>query len=148
MSNFIKRVYHSYWFPRMFYRKHDGGSQSGVRGYFLIEWKPLFSIGLLNFSEGSREAYHNHAFPAITFWIKGSVIEKKLNGSYSLFKGFPSRPKYTPRSNCHKVIGLENSWAFTIRGVWNKTWFEIRDEKKITLKHGREFVRQEDYIHE
>jgi len=42
---------------------------------FLIEWKILFSIGILHFQEGSREAFHNHAFNAITFWLSGDVTE-------------------------------------------------------------------------
>lgn len=54
--------YHNKWFPRFFYKKFDGGKESGVVGYFLLEWKKVFSIGLLRFSKGSRENYHSHAF--------------------------------------------------------------------------------------
>jgi quercetin dioxygenase-like cupin family protein len=71
----FKTLYHHKWFPRFFYKKPDGGKESGVTGYFLIEWKPLFSIGLLHFKRGSREAFHSHAFNAVTFWLKGEVTE-------------------------------------------------------------------------
>jgi hypothetical protein len=57
------------WIPKFFYTKPDGGKDSGVTGYFLIEWKPIFSIGILHFKEGTREAYHNHAFNALTWWL-------------------------------------------------------------------------------
>ncbi len=41
----MKKIYHSKWFPRIFYTKPDGGTNSGVKAFFLIEWKILFSIG-------------------------------------------------------------------------------------------------------
>ncbi len=71
----MKKIYNSKWFPRLLYNKPDGGKDSGVTAYFLIEWKILFSIGILHFQEGSREAFHNHAFNAITFWLSGDVTE-------------------------------------------------------------------------
>jgi hypothetical protein len=47
----LKKIYNSKWFPRLFYVKPDGGKDSGVTAYFLIEWKVLFSIGLLRFKK-------------------------------------------------------------------------------------------------
>jgi hypothetical protein len=82
----IKHVYHSKWFPRVFYKKPDGGKDSGVTAYFLIEWKILFSIGVLRFKKGTREAYHNHAFNALTWWLKGKVTEEKINGEKKDFE--------------------------------------------------------------
>lgn len=38
---------------KLFSKSHDGGKDSGVTGYWLIESKSLFSIVLLRFSEGS-----------------------------------------------------------------------------------------------
>ena len=73
--NILKKIYHSKYFPRIFYVKPDGGKDSGVTGYFLIEWKWLFSIAILKFEEGSREAYHSHAFNAYTWWISGKVMK-------------------------------------------------------------------------
>jgi diphthamide synthase (EF-2-diphthine--ammonia ligase) len=74
----MKKIYNSKWFPRLFSVRSDGGKDSGVTAYFLIEWKPVISIGLLHFKPGTREAYHSHAFNALTWWLQGSVTEVKL----------------------------------------------------------------------
>lgn len=135
-------MYHSKWFPRLFYKKYDGGKESGVIGYFLIEWKILFSIGLLHFKEGSRENYHSHAFNACTWWLKGSVTEKTwLPYTHRRpEKTFvPSvKPKLTGRKEVHKVISHRDTWALTFRGPWKDTWYEIdKNNNKINLTHGR-----------
>lgn len=124
------------WIPRFFVKRTDGGNKSGVHAYWLVEWKKVCSIGILRFDTGSRTAYHSHAFNALTWWLKGKVTEvlypnTKLNFAPSI------KPKYTPRTNTHKVIAHVVTYAFTIRGPWNNTWVEIRDNKKITLTHGR-----------
>lgn len=147
MFKLLSKIYHSKWCPRFFYKKNDGGKESGVVGYFLIEWKPVFSIGLLRFSAGSREAYHTHAFNAYTWWLKGHVEEEQYlhharwRCDRKTFK--PSlKPKFTPRDNCHKVIGVKKTWAFTLRGPWEDTWQEYRptEDKMVTLTHGRKEV--------
>ena len=110
----MKKLYYSKWFPRFFYKKFDGGKESGVTGYFLIEWKILFSIGILKFNEGTREAFHNHAFNALTWWLKGRVTEIKIDTSEKEFT--PSFiPKYTSRKNFHKVFAHTNSIAIIVR---------------------------------
>jgi hypothetical protein len=43
----------------------DGGPESPVTAYVLVEIKSLFSVMLLHFS-GTREAFHSHAFNALT----------------------------------------------------------------------------------
>lgn len=143
----------SKWIPRLFYKKYDGGKESGVVGYFLIEWKPFFSIGLLRFSKGSREAYHSHAFNALTWFIKGKVTEERTNVK-SLYpveatedtkKDFgPSLiPKYTPKNNIHRVVAHETTYAITFRGGWEDEWYELRDNKEsfVVLTHGRQWTR-------
>ena len=65
---------------KLFKKSHDGGPNSGVTGYWLIEWKLGFSIVILRFSKGSREAFHSHAFNAWTWWIKGRVMEYFVDG--------------------------------------------------------------------
>lgn len=136
----IQNFYHSKWFPRIFYKKPDGGRDSGVTAFFLIEWKPVLSICLLRFSQGSREAYHTHAFNALTWWLKGNVQElfypTRRGRSWS-----PSIiPKYTPRSSCHKIMADRTTWAFSIRGPWMDTWEEQRGQKRVVLTHGRKIV--------
>lgn len=129
-------MFNSKYFPRMFYVKPDGGKDSGVAGYFLIEWKILFSIAILRFRTGSREAYHNHAFNAITWWLTGSVTEQKSTGEQKDF-GPSFRPKFTPRNNCHRIVAHRTSYALTFRGPWLDYWYEIRKGRKVFLTHGR-----------
>lgn len=129
------------WVPRLFYKKFDGGKDSGVTGYFLIEWKKFFSIGLLHFKEGSREAYHMHSFNAISWFIIGSVKEEHFDGTIKCFK--PSiKPKYTSRECFHKVFAYTDTWCFTIRGPWVDHWLEYREKEKrmVLLTHGRKEV--------
>ena len=135
----INKIYHSKWFPRIFYVKPDGGKDSGVTAYFLIEWKVLFSIGILHFKEGTREAFHNHAFNALTWWLKGDVTEIKLNDSEKGFK--PSIvPKFTSRKNFHKVKANKDTWALTFRGQWKDIWSEYKNGSYIKLTHGRKEI--------
>lgn len=135
----MRKIYNSKWFPRFFYVKPDGGKDSGVTAYFLIEWKVLFSIGILHFKEGTREAYHNHAFHALTWWLKGKVTEIKLFGHDKVF--IPSfKPKFTSKTNFHKVMAHKDTYALTIRGPWNNSWKEYRKDKYVTLTHGRKEI--------
>lgn len=46
----------------IFYKSKDGGQESTVIGYWLIECKQLFSIVLLKFEGPSRKAFHTR-FP-------------------------------------------------------------------------------------
>jgi hypothetical protein len=137
----MRKIYNSKWFPRLFYVKPDGGKDSGVTGYFLIEFKMLFSIGILHFKQGSREAFHNHAFNALTWWLKGNVTEVKLDGTKKDF-GPSLKPKYTSRDNFHKVVAHEDTYALTIRGPWVDKWKEYRKDKYVTLTHGRKVLTE------
>lgn len=142
----LQLFFHKY-LPRLFYKKFDGGKTSGVTGSFLIEWKPLFSIGLLHFKKGSRENYHSHAFNALSWFVKGRVTEEKLDGSKKDFSA-SIIPKFTPRTNCHRVISHGDTWCFTLRGPWNDTWSEFTpDGKEIVLTHGRKIVLDEIPTH-
>lgn len=128
------------WLPRFFYKKFDGGPDSGVIGRFLIEWKPFFSMGLLHFKKGSRENYHSHAFFGITWFLKGLVTEEKLEGEHKDF-GPSLIPKFTPRSNCHRVISHADTWALTFRGPWKDMWYEVNPSGDvIKMTHGRTVV--------
>lgn len=122
---------------KFFKKSYDGGKDSGVTGYWLIEWKGLFSIVLLRFSEGSREAFHSHAFNALTWWLKGAVVEQFQDGAESKLWGPSLIPKYTKRDNFHKVYALKVSWALSFRGPWSKTWKEEKNGEVYTLSNGR-----------
>lgn len=142
MRELLKSIYYHKWFPRFFYTKPDGGANSGVTGYFFLEWKPLFSVGILHFRKGTREAFHNHAFNAVSFWLKGSVTEVRHSSQLTQNKYFSAgfRPKFTPRSNCHKIIAHEDTYCLTLRGPWLDYWYEIRNGERVTLTHGRKIV--------
>lgn len=116
----------------------DGGSTSGVRGLFIVEIKPAFSIVLLRFSEGTREAFHEHAFNAVTLWLKGRVREHHLDGHVREFCA--GSVKTTPRGTFHKVEALSTAWALSVRGPWGDRWRECRDGRFVTLTHGRREV--------
>lgn len=136
----MNKIYHHKWFPRFFYTKPDGGLESGVTGYFLVEWKPFFSIGLLHFKKGSREAFHSHAFNAVTFWLKGSVTEVKFPTRDRASFSAGLKPKYTPRENFHKVIAHDDTYALTFRGPWLDYWYEFKQGNHLILTHGRKVI--------
>jgi hypothetical protein len=121
----------------------DGGSKSHVTGFFFVEIKSLFSIALLRFDHGTREAFHSHAFNAITLWLSGVVREHLYAGGSQLWT--PGQLKYTSRGCFHKVETLtKSSWALSVRGPWNPTWKEYlpKENKFVTLTHGRKIVNE------
>lgn len=125
---------------RLFQKAPDGGKKSGVIGHFLIEWKKGFSIVLLHFEKGTREAFHEHAFNAVTLWLKGRVREWHLDGSVRDFTA--GNLKLTLRSTFHKIEALESTWALSVRGPWVDRWREWRGGRFVTLTHGRKEVSE------
>jgi len=116
----------------------DGGPESRVWGFWLIEIKSLFSIALLRFEDGSRDAYHNHAFNALSWVLSGELVEMPLGSSTETYR--PSFwPIWTPRQRFHKVVSKGRTWALTVRGPWSRTWKEYlpKTNDHITLTHGR-----------
>lgn len=130
---------------KLFSKASDGGANSGVTGYFVIEIKWLFSIVLLRFEKGTREAFHEHAFNAVTLWLKGRVREHLRHAMMDIYApGGCSCPffkagdfKRTPRSAFHKIEALEETWALSVRGPWLDHWREDRRGRLVTLTHGR-----------
>lgn len=127
---------------RFLSKRCDGGSNSGVDGYWVVEIKSLFSIVLLKFNPNNRENFHSHAFNAITFWLKGRVIEERINleTKQKTFTKYSSGDiKYTPIENTHKVHCTKSAWALCFRGPWKNSWVEYNevDDKVINLTHGR-----------
>ena len=117
----------------------DGGEHSNVWGFWLVEIKSLFSIVVLCFEEGSREAYHSHAFNAYTWFITGDVDEHHMDGRVLNWK--PSfLPKYTSRSCFHKVFSNKRTFAISVRGPWLDKWKEYTKGETLTLTHGRKVV--------
>lgn len=135
---------------RVFFKRTDGGSETNVIGYWLIEWKSVFSIALLRFSEGSRENYHSHAFNAWSWIVSGKLREERLtiHDTYTAHKIQILKPSFKPvftgRDNLHKVHGIAPvTWALTVRGPWTKTWTEynLTNKETIILGHGRTIAK-------
>lgn len=129
----------------------DGGPESNVTGYFLVEIKWLFSIVLLRFSPGSREAFHGHAFNSTSWILNGILCEYR--------KGWPPahhlhffprwRPWRTLRTDVHKVFNPLDTpvWAISLRGPWEGAWWEYNPTTKenILLINGRKIVHRETH---
>jgi hypothetical protein len=126
---------------KLFSFSKDGGLESKVNGFFLVEIKSLFSVVLLHFSDGSRDAYHNHAFNAISWVFHGKLVENMLSGKVNEYS-LGVKPIYTPRSAFHKVVSQGDTWVLSFRGPWVDSWKEFIPEAKkfITLTHGRKVV--------
>jgi hypothetical protein len=133
----------------------DGGAESTVWAHWLIEIKGLFSVALLRFEDGTRDAYHSHAFNCVSWVLKGELDEHTLPGELAREKGWayearryvPSwRPIVTRRSTYHRVRSVGRTWVLTFRGPWSKTWREgVPDGQggytERTLTHGRREVQ-------
>ena len=126
---------------RILSKSKDGGPDSPVDGFFLIELKSLFSVVLLRFNEGGREAFHTHAFNALTWFIAGDMTEEDIDGSFRKYQR-SLIPKFTPRNKNHRVWANRNSWAISIRGPWASTWTEDDTEYHTVLTHGRKIVER------
>lgn len=131
---------------KLFYKAKDGGSESNVTGYWLIEWKPVFSVVLLRFDRGSREAFHSHAFHAVSWILRGRLREHALDSGNAVINILlPSwLPVFTPRDRLHKVYGeAEHTWVLSFRGPWLDNWKGVFPEKNKTviLTHGRKEIK-------
>lgn len=123
---------------KLFKKMKDGGPESTVTGYWLIEAKSLFSIALLRFDGKSREAFHNHAFNCFSWVLKGKLTETMLDGRVRKYS--PSwKPFVTTRQDFHKVDSDGQTFVLTFRGPWAKTWNEFTD-KFTTLTSGRKII--------
>lgn len=110
----------------------DGGPESHVWAYWLFEVKWLGSIVLLRFENGSRDAFHSHAFNCIS-WVLGPGYlrentltrgeDGRLMSRYTNYE--PSlTPVITKRTTFHKVNSRGRTWVLSFRGPWTKTWEE------------------------
>jgi hypothetical protein len=126
---------------KIFSYEKDGGKESKVWGLFLIEAKKLFSVVLLHFKDGSREAFHSHAFNAVSWVLWGQLNEEQFNGIRRTFK--PSlKPVWTPRTNFHMVKSVGSTFVISFRGPWVNFWNEYlpATNQVITLTHGRKVI--------
>lgn len=125
---------------KILWNDKDGGPKS--HGWcWGIESKRFGSVLLLLFREGSREAFHSHAFNSVSWVLSGGLLEHLLSGETNEYR--PSfRSVRTSRHTFHKVKGLQaRSWVLTFRGPWVDQWREYtEDNRHITLTHGRKEI--------
>lgn len=130
---------------KFFESAKDGGPESTVTGYWLVEIKKLFSVALLRFDNGSRESYHSHAFGSTSWLLSGVLREEHRDHQVDIHR--PGLlPIITKRSTFHRVFSLGTSWVLTFRGPWAKQWREF-DPVSMTssvLENGRTIV--EEYL--
>lgn len=126
----------------------DGGPESTVWAYWLFEIKWLGSIVLLKFEDGSRAAYHSHAFNSVSWLLSGELVE--FHDADTIQDFFDQVEWHSPswlfpiltfRTTKHKVVSKGRSWVLSFRGPWAKTWVErTPDGKETVLTHGRKPV--------
>jgi hypothetical protein len=133
----------------------DGGPESRVWAYWLFSYKPWFGIVLLRFEDGSRDAYHEHAFNCVSWVLKGKLRERTLLPKHdgrgflgALLTDYAAswRPVITRRDTLHKVTSVGRTWVLSFRGPWADTWREWLPQpgRFITLTHGRRVLRAVD----
>lgn len=127
--------------------RKDGGLDSNVTGYWLVEFKNVFSIVLLKFENGSRDAFHSHAFNCFSWLLKGMLVEKHYDETTNdIIKTniiVPSlKPFMTYKDTFHQVTSVNTSWVLNFRGPWDKTWKEYipKTDKLINLESGRKVL--------
>lgn len=126
----------------------DGGPDSKVMGFWFFRAKPLFTVALLRFANGTRDAFHSHAFHSVSWVLRGELEENRYAFEEagriftSVSRYLPSwRPIFTSRRNLHRVESKGTTWVLTFRGPWAKTWQEITESgETITLTHNRRRV--------
>lgn len=120
----------------------DGGPESRVWAHVLVEIKSAGSIILLRFEDGSREAYHSHAFNCFSWVLSGCLLEQfRPQSSRARRYHLPGwLPFITRRTDFHKVSSIGRTWVLTFRGPWSDTWQEEVDGRTITLTHGRKEI--------
>jgi hypothetical protein len=123
---------------KFFKKAKDGGPDSTVTGYWLVEIKSLFSIVLMRFDDGSRDEFHSHAFNSINWVLRGRVQEVRLGEGILEHEPSPI-PVVTRQGTFHRVISIGTTWVLGIRGPWAPNWLEYDADNQTLMKleHGR-----------
>ena len=124
----------------------DGGKDSTVDGV-MFEIKSLFTIGVLRFAPGTREAFHSHAFNCWSIVLKGGLREEFLDPRRNVRWHREGDTVTTYRTDVHQVKAVEETFVLTFRGPWADTWRDVVETFKgsntyfvDTLTHGRKLL--------
>lgn len=124
---------------KLLWKAKDGGPESRVWAWGL-ESKRFGSILILKFARGTRDAYHGHAFNAISWVLSGGLIEHLWYGVVNHYSR-SWQPIITRRETVHQVHGVRGAnWVLSFRGAWRPVWEEIVLDERITLTYGRKRV--------
>lgn len=129
------------WIPKLMLGRKDGGPESHVTAYG-FEWKAVGSVLVLRFAPGSRDAYHSHAFDAVSWVLGPGWLHEHATGFGEHWYARDGYPIHTPRERHHRVESRGVTWVLSLRGPWCDTWVDhpIGAEPR-TLTHGRVEVR-------
>jgi hypothetical protein len=118
----------------------DGGPESHVQMWG-FESKRFGSVLLLRFADGSRDAYHTHAFNAVSWVLRGRLWEWLLVPHHAVGRSYTPAlcPVVTAKTTLHKVESLGTTWVLSVRGPWDDEWMEYipATESVVDLTHGR-----------
>lgn len=116
----------------------DGGPESRVFMYG-IECKAIASALVLRFEHGSREAYHSHAFNAVSWILNDGCLHEEIldEDDYPTALYRESGLIRTARACTHKVSSSGTTWVLSLRGPWASQWTEVVAGERVTLKNGR-----------
>lgn len=110
----------------------------------VLEIKPLFSIYLNVWNTIEHDRFHTHAFPSISFMLRGYYGEEYIDSNedrrYRVIKAPLIR--WIPRTSNHRMLkSSKNAISLTFAGPWDRMWSEtFLDGSKRVLSWGRQVV--------
>lgn len=105
-----------------------------ITRFTLVELKFIGGIILNIFNTTTQDRFHTHAFPALSFMLKGFYNENILhpNGKIEKRKIIPGI-RYIPTYCNHQILdSSRNAISITIMGPWGYSWSETNAEKLNT----------------
>jgi hypothetical protein len=111
--------------------------------FVLFEIKYLFAIYYNVWNVIEHDRFHTHAFPAISFGIKGQYYEQQIKDGI-IVKRLYKAPwfRFISRNNNHRMLNSsKNAISITIAGPWDCMWSEtFLDGTKRILTWGKNVV--------
>lgn len=108
--------------------------------YVIFECKYLFCIYLNFWNTIAHDRFHTHAFPSISFFLRGWYYEEELYKGVRLYKA--PMVRFIPRTNNHRMLqSSKDAITVTIGGPWDRMWSEtFLDGTKRVLAWGRRVI--------
>ena len=102
--------------------------------FTLFEFKPLGGIILNRFNTKTQDRFHTHAFPAVSFMLRGYYRECVLQpNGLEYYVTIKPGIRYIPTYYNHQILDSStNALSITVMGPWGWSWSETHAEKKTT----------------